>query len=314
MQVTPIAKTLAEVFRGNFLRIPRFQRPYSWEKEELSDFWYDLVERSDDDYFMGSMVIFRDGKERNLFYIVDGQQRLTTITITLSAIRDMFDDIGDTDLADGVHNLIETKDLDNKARFVVEHDERNVYFQRRVQQRKPDKSARAQPGEQTALRDARSYLSEALSELIDKRARGLSRTAAAAAKRAALVELRDRLLALQFISIELTNEDDAYLIFETLNTRGKDLQIADLVKNLFTRLIKVKTKGQDTVKEVWTDILLKFNRINPTIDTDTFLAHYSREAARAGDLPGLQVVLNVPRLAADPLQRLAVPLPLRGRI
>src|SRR5262245_52366852 len=57
-----------DLFRGNVLRIPRFQRPYCWDKENLSDFWFDLVLRTDDEYFMGSAVIFRDGKERNLYH------------------------------------------------------------------------------------------------------------------------------------------------------------------------------------------------------------------------------------------------------
>src|SRR5688572_27119521 len=129
MQVTPVSRTLGQVFRGNFLRIPRFQRPYSWDQENLSDFWHDLVDRDDDDYFMGSIVIFQDGKEKNLYWIVDGQQRLSTITIVLSAIRDQLEDLRENSLASGVHNLIEATDLDNKSRFVLEHDERNAYFQ-----------------------------------------------------------------------------------------------------------------------------------------------------------------------------------------
>ena len=274
MQVTPISKTLAEVFRGNFLRIPRFQRPYSWEREELSEFWYDLVERHADDYFMGSMVVYRDTKENNLYYIVDGQQRLTTITITLALIRDFFDAIGATEPANGIHNLIETTDLDDKRRFVLEHDEKNSFFQRRIQQRNPDRSTKPQPGEQTALAEAHTSLYNMLFEYLDTAAEEAAPGEEKAAQRTALSKLRNRLLALQFISIELVNEDDAYLIFETLNTRGKDLQIADLVKNLFTRLIKVPTKGMDTVKERWTEILSDFNRTRTPIDTDTFLVHF----------------------------------------
>src|SRR5205807_1232520 len=79
---------------------------------------------------------------------------------------------------------------------------------------------------------------------------------------------------LQFISIELLSEDDAYLIFETLNTRGKDLEIADLVKNHFTRLIKVSVKGMDTVRDTWSEILTRFSRSGVPIEIDTFLTHY----------------------------------------
>ena len=51
-----------------------------------------------------------------------------------------------------------------------------------------------------------------------------------------LNEIRDRTLKLKVIYIELDDEDDAYIIFETLNTRGKDLSVGDLVKNYLTFL------------------------------------------------------------------------------
>ena len=50
----------------------------------------------------------------------------------------------------------------------------------------------------------------------------------------ALSEIRDRLLALKLIFIEVDEENDAYNLFETLNTRGKDLAVSDLVKNHLT--------------------------------------------------------------------------------
>jgi hypothetical protein len=272
MQVTPVSRSLAEVFRGNFLRIPRFQRPYSWDKENLSDFWFDLVERHGDDYFMGSMVLYKDGKEANLFYVVDGQQRATTITLTLAVIRDSFDEFGEPDLANGVHNLLESKDLDNKPRFTLEHEPANSYFQHRIQQRNPDRTAGVSAPEEQALQDARVFIANAMKSYLETNSSHLTGTPRVDAKIELLKKLRDRVLALQFISISLTNEDDAYIIFETLNTRGKDLQISDLVKNLFTRLLPPKTKGMDTAKENWAGIL---NKLSGTpVDPDTFLQHY----------------------------------------
>ena len=66
---------------------------------------------------------------------------------------------------------------------------------------------------------------------------------------------RDKLLGLKVIFVELDNEDDAYLIFETLNTRGKDLSPSDLVKNLLTRYIKPKNPDIDSVKIIWSRIV-----------------------------------------------------------
>lgn len=86
---------------GSYFHIPRFQRPYSWDDENLNDFWDDVVVNQSDDYFIGSMVVYK--KDKQQYGVVDGQQRLTTITILLCVIRDYFLSAGSQDLAEGVH-------------------------------------------------------------------------------------------------------------------------------------------------------------------------------------------------------------------
>ena len=66
-----------------------------------------------------------------------------------------------------------------------------------------------------------------------------------------LAEIRDKLLALSLIFVELDDEDNACLVFETLNARGKDLRVSDLVKNHLARHLKKKTKTVDTFKVRW---------------------------------------------------------------
>jgi hypothetical protein len=108
---------IESLLTGSFFHIPRFQRPYSWDDENISDFWNDLIINKDDDYFIGSMVVFKKSKQQ--FGVVDGQQRLTTITILLCVIRDQFSKLGNDDLAKGLHQLIERKDRDNKSEYVL---------------------------------------------------------------------------------------------------------------------------------------------------------------------------------------------------
>ena len=116
MKATPVSKSLSELFKESFIQIPRFQRPYDWNSENISDLWNDLIDHDDPEYFMGSIVVFRDGKDKSLLYVVDGQQRITTITIFLSVIRDAFDKLDTPDLASAVQNYIQTTDDDNKQR------------------------------------------------------------------------------------------------------------------------------------------------------------------------------------------------------
>ena len=269
MKVTPVSKTLADVFRGNFIRIPRFQRPYDWDRDNLTEFWNDLKDRSDPEYFMGSIVVFSDSKEKNLLYMVDGQQRITTITITLSIIRNILAEYGEDGPASAIHDLIESKDLDNKSGYVLEHDPHDRYFQFRIQSRLPDIKLVPDGTQQENLQAAFRYLDIAIRAHIKAEHHEKPSRAALYLK-----HLRDCLLQMHFISVELDNEDDAYLIFETLNTRGKDLRVSDLLKNHFMRLIPSKIKGADEAKTAWTDIIGKLESVNTSIDPDSFLLHY----------------------------------------
>lgn len=269
MKVTPISKTLADVLRGNFLRIPRFQRPYDWDRENLTEFWNDLRDRSDPEYFMGSLVVFGDSKEKNLLSLVDGQQRITTITIMLAIIRNQLASFKEDGPASAIHELIESRDLDNKSRFVLEHDPADRYLQEVIQSRSVNTRRAAETTQQQNLASAYKYLDGVLtahlrSEFMSEKNASINY----------LKHLRDCLLQMHFISIELDNEDDAYLIFETLNTRGKDLRPSDLLKNHFMRLIPAKVKGMDAAKNTWSDIIEKLNSVTVAIDTDSFLLHY----------------------------------------
>ena len=86
------------LFSQNRFRIPRYQRPYSWEQEIIDDFWQDTIVAEDNDYFIGSFVFWFDAVFDDLFYVVDGQQRLTTITILFAVIRDILNNLDENTL------------------------------------------------------------------------------------------------------------------------------------------------------------------------------------------------------------------------
>ena len=90
MKIDSSDKNIKSLLSANYYKIPRFQRPYSWTQENISDFWTDTIVDSDTDYFIGSIVVFDAGNDT--FGIVDGQQRLSTITMVLCAIRNSLDE------------------------------------------------------------------------------------------------------------------------------------------------------------------------------------------------------------------------------
>src|SRR5947209_16055653 len=119
------------ILESGYYRIPRFQRPYSWERENIEDFWNDTILGGDTDYFIGSMVVF---KERSgSFGVVDGQQRLTTITMILAAIRNVFQQERLQSLALGIHRLIERADIDNKDQYILQTETSYPYLQEYIQ-------------------------------------------------------------------------------------------------------------------------------------------------------------------------------------
>jgi uncharacterized protein with ParB-like and HNH nuclease domain len=273
MKITSLDKEIRKVFETGYYHIPRFQRPYSWEKEQVSEFWNDTIKDSKADYFIGSIVVYK--KADDLFGIVDGQQRLTTITMLLSSVRDFYFIEGFENLARGVHVLIEKKDLNNDLQFVLQTETSYPYFQEHIQKfDKPEINSKYGIEEEN-LKKAFEQITKFLKQELDLIKANKQQTVEK--KRIEiqnkLNEIRDKVLKLKVIYVELDDEDDAYVIFETLNTRGKDLSVGDLIKNHLTKNIKKDNKNVDLPKEKWKIIRNNIDSTSKELELDTFLLH-----------------------------------------
>jgi uncharacterized protein with ParB-like and HNH nuclease domain len=258
---------------GSYFHIPRFQRPYSWDDDNINDFWNDLIANKDEEYFIGSMVVYKKSKQQ--FGVVDGQQRLTTITILLCVLRDEFAKLECNDLAAGLHQLIERKDRDNRSEYVLKTETSFPYFQEHIQKFGDPDIETTVLSEEKSLKNAHllfQKLVRSALDAIDEDSTILS-DHKLSRKLQKLTSLRDTALNLNLIFVTLDNEDDAYLIFETLNTRGKDLAVTDLVKNHFAKLLK--SKGSvDSAKLKWSQILETIHNSSADISSDTFIYHF----------------------------------------
>lgn len=266
--------SVGELLTTGYYIIPRFQRPYSWDNENIVDFWTDTVVNASSDYFIGSMVVYTLGDRR--FGVVDGQQRLTTIMILLSVIRDKLQEKGFVDQADGLHELIEKKNLENQKEFVLQTQTSYPYFQDQVLSREASELEHELHKEEELIQKAHQQFSSLITQLVTSFE---SDTSASEEKKSArikeaLVRIRNILLGLKLIFITLDSEDNAYLIFETLNTRGKDLALGDLVKNHFTKILKPKNKGLDQTTIKWNKIRETIDGSRADLDTDTFIYHW----------------------------------------
>lgn len=227
------------VGNGKIYRVPPYQRDYSWEEEQWEDLWNDIIElsgRTDDRHYMGALVV--EGKTDREFLIIDGQQRLATLSIlSLAAIKQL-DDIarGGTD---SEANRQRVSGL--RARFVGEKDPASLvessklflnktddaFYQDYLIQLRDPLNARALPKSSRLLWECFTYFRERIKqrpELVSdgEKLAGL------------LAETVGR--QLMFILITVDDELNAYTVFETLNARGLELSSTDLLKNyLFSR-------------------------------------------------------------------------------
>ncbi|PTS85785.1 DUF262 domain-containing protein [Pseudomonas sp. HMWF032] len=272
MKIESTDKDVRSILQSGYYGIPRFQRPYSWEKEHVLDFWNDIVVESDDDYFIGSMVVYR--QEKGYYGVVDGQQRLTTLTIMLSTLRNVMNDLEFKDLALGVHSLIERNNIDNIPEYVLTTESSYPYMQEHIQKFGPPDLIITPLEEEKTLQNALKLTEELINSEIKVIKETPSPDPTSERIYSRLKSIRDRLLDLKVIFIELDNEDDAYLIFETLNTRGKDLNCSDLIKNHLSKLLKAHNSNVDATKEKWSHLRKVIEESNADLDIDSFLHHF----------------------------------------
>jgi uncharacterized protein with ParB-like and HNH nuclease domain len=269
---------IGKVLGSRRLAVPKYQRSYSWTDEEVTELWDDLTRAIDEgspDYFLGTLVLSTSAddsasSEEDLPAVIDGQQRLATASLLLAAMRDLY-------LAEGTEQMMKrvelverflldtnVETLESEPRLVL-NEENADFFQKTAVARPNDREALTPsvPSQQK-IQDAFTLLSKKVAEV----------------KQDAGTAWEKELVALQVylenkarvVLLEVPNEANAYLIFETLNDRGLDLTIADLLKNyLFSRAGRNKIS---TVKQSWDRA---FGALDPGEDDKlqtTFLRHY----------------------------------------
>jgi len=272
MKITSLDRNIREILETGYYVIPRFQRPFSWEKEQVTEFWEDLNSDEEPDYFIGSMVVYtvRDG----VFGIVDGQQRLTTVTMILCALRNAFDKQGFSEQAKGIHALVERFNINYEKEYVLQSETSYPYLQEHIQKFGEPDIPESSSDEEQLLKLAFQIISFNINEVINliQKDRSINEENKKKTIQTKLAQIRTKVLGLKAIYITLDSEEDAYVIFETLNSRGKDLNIADLIKNHLLRLTKPSNANVDLTKEKWNKIVEMMDSIN--IGVDEFLYHH----------------------------------------
>jgi len=236
-------------------QIPLFQRPYSWTKENWQTLWEDLLslykEEVEGSYFLGPIVTeSRYGTAEGIspFTVIDGQQRLITLTLLLATLRDYIKDNQPAnlhDIADEIHeeSLINRfKKHDKHYKVLPTQEDREIYkslIAKTNQEKGTDKICEAYYFFYDKIRNANPDLEEE-SEL--------------------QCELLKTVILEKLVFINITSDqeqDDPYLIFESLNYKGQDLTQADLVRNYIFMQLPTE-KREELYKNKWMPIQEEF--------------------------------------------------------
>ncbi len=270
VQLTSNDRTLRQILSTYYFSIPRFQRPYSWTPENIEDLWQDAIQDSTGDYFVGSMVVYP--KRDDTVAVIDGQQRLTTFLMLLCSIRDAADEQTCSSLANGTQTFIERTDENDQMRFVLQTDSSYPFLQDAILSKGTAELDTIVGSEEKALQAAYRRIVQYVRGIVESvlSDSALSEEAKQNVILKRLQEARDKLLGLRIVFIEVGTEDDATTIFVTLNSRGKDLEPADLVKAYLLQLMPQRS-GLDRPLEKWQSIIDKFDASEATIDMTEFL-------------------------------------------
>ncbi len=220
---------LDKIFNGGYLfEIPAYQRPYSWTTEHVEELLEDLLTAMDSNrkiedvspYFLGSIVLIKD-PTRAFSQVVDGQQRLTTLTILFCVLRELSEDAASrTDLDEYVCEK-GGKFVGRKDRFRLSLRERDrEFFRKKVQEEgrigdflNQDKASFTES--QQRMYENAGYLKKRLSEEDPSK--------------------RDHLAMFlvqrcYLVVVSASDQDSAYRIFSVMNDRGLDLSPTDILK------------------------------------------------------------------------------------
>lgn len=258
------AMTVQKCFNECLYSVPGFQRPFSWGVDQLDDYWQDVIEGRGD-FFLGTTVTWVSSSEhlfRSTYSLIDGQQRLTTSSIALSVVRDYFEWLAGPSEAHGFGGVsvdggrVAREQVENTQKYLVaKNDDGDEYpvldrpepvFWELIQ--KPDSIPSGKSANQSAqlILEARSYFERRIGE----RLVGLDFEQAVSE----LKVLRGQVLQANLIQVEVDSEVNAFLIFETLNTRGAELRLSDLIKNMLVREIAASEKDKGAVVSRWQQI------------------------------------------------------------
>ena len=237
--------------------IPRNQRRYVWKKENWQDLYEDIVFSITENkpHFIGSIVLEGGQRENGLAYytIIDGQQRITTITIILLAIMKLFYEKDMMNEFLGTVSYLQSKN-DSNTDINILNSEYHLSLASLIKGILSLNDAKLSissfvdthilsKARDKTIGDAIKFFYVTIKDDIEKNANSKQR----------LISIRKAVLDMTVVRIVSNSEEDSYTIFEILNARGQELAPHELLKNYIMRYIQ-PTERRDEAKSKWEEM------------------------------------------------------------
>ncbi|WP_342387892.1 DUF262 domain-containing protein [Salinicoccus bachuensis] len=257
-------KSISELITStnNTYIVPDFQREFVWGKEEIESLFEDFKEDSSDftketkdltGYLLGNIVLIGNGKEK---VVIDGQQRLTTLTLLFKALEIYAKDkvSGDTQYKDQWYNYSAnlkkgysvTSDLGEFLTLRIQHDDSLAFgdFYRRLMRDNYEKDEEPERVSDRNIYTVYQRINELLEEMSELEVIRL------------INYLSDNVFLIRTLA---PNESKAFQLFEVLNDRGRSLEPLDLIKNMFLKIL-TKDEENESLKQEFLENWSQFNK------------------------------------------------------
>lgn len=253
MEIKASIENLKKILRDDerFYQIPDYQRPYSWDKDNVSDLISDLasafVNSKDENYFCGSLVLVQ-GSNINRLDIIDGQQRITTFTILACVLRDLYYDNFEDRQKDYINFSIQDRfeNTKRKLKFLT-NDKYQLDFEETVLKKIEfisNKNDYEKDFPKNRYLQNAHYIRDSIKENFDNYKIDVNLF---------VIWLYEKVV---LTTIICPNSDSAIQIFNVLNDRGMPLSPIDILKSSLMQRISSE-EDKNTFKVTWEAIISK---------------------------------------------------------
>ena len=260
-------KTIRELFDGiKIFNIPKYQRAYAWEEQQLKDFVEDIEnQKPDRSYFFGTILFQAQPRHEGfeVIDIVDGQQRITTLIIFMKLLLTQRKEAdNDVTMLEDTYIQIYNRYIQiyNRYKLRVLDTDNDFFTSYILQDNRPDVSQIHTPSQRRLLK-AKDFLGRSLKTRSDK-----------------IEKFIDTIENMKVLTYSVEDKAEATLIFETTNDRGKSLTSLEKTKSFLMHKSYIVSDNPeidlDTLQNRFSEIYRSYEEIESRVDEDSILRYH----------------------------------------